>query len=94
LSNTSWFWVVGFFLTGLTLIILGLLIGPLGQYARKSELPPPEAEPYEQQIQQTAAATGAAAANGPQTVPENPRAVPVNNQPAPVATHQGQAHMR
>jgi len=57
LTPTAWFWVTGFFLTGLTLIVLGLLIGPLGQYARKSELPPVEARQPEAQIQATAAAT-------------------------------------
>src|SRR3954463_1645521 len=57
LSNNAWFWVTGFFLTGLTLMVLGLLIGPLGQHARKSELPPDEAKRPEAQIQGTAAAT-------------------------------------
>src|SRR5262245_44264153 len=57
LTPNQWFWVTGFFLTGLTLIVIGLLIGPLGQYARKSEMPPPEATPSEAQIQANAAAT-------------------------------------
>jgi hypothetical protein len=56
-SNNAYFWLTGLFLTGLTLIFLGLILGPLGQYARKAELPPPGAEHREQAIQQTAAAT-------------------------------------
>jgi hypothetical protein len=57
MSHTSSFWLVGLFLTGLTLIVLGLLLGPLGRSARKVELPPQEATSTEARIQQTAAAT-------------------------------------
>ena len=42
LSNTATFWLCGLFLTGLTLVIIGLLLGPLGRSARKVELPPVE----------------------------------------------------
>src|SRR4051812_17822535 len=77
LPANQWFWVTGFFLTGLTLMVIGLLIGPLGQYARKSELPPPDATQPEAQIQATAAA--------------NPNPV-VGGQPGmPVPAVQGQA---
>ena len=55
-ENHTWFWVVGFFLTGLVLIILGLVLGPLGRAAREAELPPPEATGAEAQIKETAAA--------------------------------------
>jgi hypothetical protein len=89
LSNNAWFWVTGFFLTGLTLIALGLLIGPLGQFARKSELPPAEAKQPEAQIQATAAAT-------PNPVVPEQAGVPVNTvNPAPVNRQQvqpGPAH--
>lgn len=33
----------GFLVTGLVLLTIGMLIGPLGRNARKAELPPPEA---------------------------------------------------
>ena len=55
-DNTTWFWVAGFFLTGLVLIILGLVLGPLGRAARESELPPKDATREEAQIQNQAAA--------------------------------------
>ena len=55
-DNTTWFWVAGFFLTGLVLIILGLVLGPLGRAARESELPPKDASREEAQIQSQAAA--------------------------------------
>jgi hypothetical protein len=55
-DNTTWFWVVGFFLTGLVLMILGLVLGPLGRAAREAELPPKEATPDEAQIKARAAA--------------------------------------
>ncbi len=55
-ENHVWFWVAGFFLTGLVLVILGLVLGPLGRAAREAELPPPEATRAEAQIKETAAA--------------------------------------
>ena len=63
-ESSAMFWVTGLFLTGLTLIFLGLILGPLGQYARKAELPPVEAEHREQSIQQTAAAVPQVVAPG------------------------------
>jgi hypothetical protein len=56
ISRSSWFWVAGFFLTGLTLVVLGMILGPLGRVARRAELPPTEALRAETAIQQTAAA--------------------------------------
>ena len=40
-SQTSFFWVLGFFLTGLSLLVIGLLVGRIGQAARKAEVAPP-----------------------------------------------------
>ena len=57
LNNSTWFWLSGLFLTGLTLVILGLVLGPLGRAARKAELPPSEATPSEAAIQARAAST-------------------------------------
>jgi hypothetical protein len=54
-SNTQ-FWLWGFFLSGLTLILVGLFLGHIGRSARRAELPPPETTPAEAQIQTTAAA--------------------------------------
>jgi hypothetical protein len=54
-SNTQ-FWLWGFFLTGLTLVLVGLFLGHIGRSARRAELPPPETTPAEAQIQTTAAA--------------------------------------
>lgn len=45
MTRTTQFWVVGFFLTGLALLAIGLLLGPLGRNANRAELPPPEAMP-------------------------------------------------
>jgi hypothetical protein len=56
LTRSQWFWVAGFFLTGTTFVVLGLILGPLGRAARQAELPPSEAMNAEAAIQQTAAA--------------------------------------
>ena len=84
IARNTWFWLTGFFLTGLTLIIIGILIGEIGRKARKAELPPPEAQPQEAAIQQTAAAMP------PPVVPATTAAAPVIANPmtgaAPAAT--------
>src|SRR5262245_9657842 len=56
IPRSTWFWLAGFFLTGLTLIVIGFFIGRIGRAARKAELPPKEAQHDEAAIQQTAAA--------------------------------------
>jgi hypothetical protein len=56
MSRNTWFWLIGLFLTGLTLIVIGVLLGEIGRSARKAELPPPEVQNQEAAIQQTAAA--------------------------------------
>jgi hypothetical protein len=56
LSRSTQFWLLGIFLTGLTLIIIGAFLGSIGRAARKVEMPPPSAVNKEAQIQQTAAA--------------------------------------
>src|SRR5687767_11118386 len=56
LTRSQWFWVAGFFLSGLTFVFLGLLLGPLGRAARQAEMPPADAMNAEAAIQQTAAA--------------------------------------
>ena len=74
-SHTTWFWLAGLFLTGLTLIVIGLLLGPIGRAARKSELPPVSATIAEANIQQTAAAN-------PQAIVTNGVAPQMAAQPA------------
>jgi hypothetical protein len=63
LSRSQQFWTIGLVLTGLTFIVLGLLLGPLGRQARRAELPPPEETRAEAAIQRTAAANPPAVAN-------------------------------
>jgi hypothetical protein len=56
--STDWglFLVIGFLVTGLALLIIGLLLGPIGRAARHAELPPAEVTPAVVQAEQTAAA--------------------------------------
>lgn len=56
MTRNTQFWLWGFFLTGLTLILVGLFLGHIGRAARRAELPPPETTAAEAQIQSTAAA--------------------------------------
>jgi hypothetical protein len=79
-NSNTWFWVVGLFCTGLTLIVLGLLLGPLGRAARKAELPPDEALPAESQLQHAAATTPHPVVVASPTAGASPNASP---QPAP-----------
>jgi hypothetical protein len=92
LAQSQWFWVAGIFLSGITFVVLGLILGPLGRAAREAEMPPSEATKSEAAIQQTAAsnpgngANAAAAAMPPPPPGTNPAAVPPGRpaaQPAP-----------
>lgn len=56
ISRNTWFWLAGLFLSGLTLIVIGILIGEIGRKARKAEMLPREAQAQETMIQETAAA--------------------------------------
>ncbi len=49
--RATWFWLTGLFLTGLSLFVIGVLLGRIGQSARRSELPPGEAVQAEAAIQ-------------------------------------------
>ena len=74
-------------LTGLTFIILGLFLGPLGRQARRAELPPPEETRAEASIQRTAAANppavaGAAVSPGMPVAPAAPAAPAAPQAPA------------
>lgn len=90
LSRSTQFWLWGFFFSGLTLIVIGALLGQIGRSARKAELPPPEAVQAEANIQATAAANQAPvlpAGTMPNVVTPAPTATvmvpaPAANQPA------------
>ncbi len=78
MTRSQWFWLAGLFLSGMTFVFLGLLLGPLGRAARQAELPPAEAIHAEAAIQQTAAAHPPAVMAAPGTVAPGmiPGAVP------------------
>jgi hypothetical protein len=63
-TTTTHFWVIGLVLTGLTLIVLGLFLGRIGQSARQAELPPQAALRAEAEIQKIAAASNGTMTNG------------------------------
>lgn len=44
-SSNGWFWLTGFFITGVVLLAIGLLLGRIGRSARNAELPPEEVTP-------------------------------------------------
>jgi len=85
LSRTQQFWIIGLVLTGLTFILLGLVLGPLGRQARRAELPPEDATRAEATILQTAAAHPPAVAAPLTAAPAMPIA------PAPPAAPQAPA---
>ena len=74
-SNTTWFWLLGLFFTGFTLATIGVLLGKIGQAARRAELPPGETIPAEVAIQKEAAAH-------PTVVAPPGTVVPATGQPA------------
>lgn len=53
--RTVLFWLAGFFLTGLTLMVIGFALGRIGRAARQAEMPPPEVTPQAAQAEMTAA---------------------------------------
>jgi len=64
-SDFGHFLLIGFLITGLALLTIGLLLGPIGRFARRAELPPAEVTPAVAQADQMAAA------NPPAVVPAN-----------------------
>ena len=78
------FIVIGLLITGIALLAIGLLLGPIGRFARHAELPPIEVTTAVEQTEKTAAAnppTVVAANNGPV-----PAANPANAEKPPLAT--------
>jgi len=45
----------GFLITGIVLLVIGVILGPISRWARHAELPPSEATPTAMQTEQTAA---------------------------------------
>jgi hypothetical protein len=66
-----WYWCYGFLLTGLTLFVIGLLIGRIGRSARHAELPPEEVTAAVVKVDQDAAL------RAPVIAPINPAGVAV-----------------
>lgn len=82
--DSSLFWLAGFFLTGLSLLVIGVLVGRIGQAAGKAEVAPTAAVPV---------------ADHASSIPQAPVAVasaPVSDlrQPAVVAPTQQVAPVR
>jgi len=44
-SGSSWFWVAGFFFTGLALLMIGFFLGQIGRAAAKAEVAPAAVAP-------------------------------------------------
>jgi hypothetical protein len=74
-NAATWYWCYGFLLSGLALLVIGLLIGPIGRAARRAELPPHETTPAEARTQQTVAA------RAPMVAPTNAAAPAVVSEP-------------
>jgi hypothetical protein len=59
-TSSTYFWLSGFFLTGLALIVIGVMLGRIGRAARHAEVATPSAAPpaddNKVRVQQTPAA--------------------------------------
>jgi hypothetical protein len=55
-TQAGLFWVVGFLMTGLALLVIGLLLGRIGRADRTAELTLPEVTAVEAQAEQNGAA--------------------------------------
>jgi hypothetical protein len=66
--DSVYYWVSGFMITGLALLIIGLAVGQIGRQARHAELPPPEVTQAEANVEQKAAS------RAPIVAPVNPAA--------------------
>ena len=84
-SDFGHFLLIGFLITGIALLIIGLLLGPIGRFARHAELPPVEVTAAVAQADNTAAANppavvaannGAVQAANPLTAANPPIAAP------------------
>jgi hypothetical protein len=55
IAHSQWFWIAGLFFSGVTLVFLGLILGPLGRLAPQAELPHADALRLEAAIEHLAA---------------------------------------
>ncbi len=90
-ADLSYYWVYGFFLTGVVLLVIGLALGRIGRAARHAELPPELPDGQTAEPPANAVPPGAPAAGpGPvyYTVPAQgvPAAQPAAAAVPPVAT--------
>jgi hypothetical protein len=83
-GDGPFYWCIGFLVTGIALVIIGLAVGQIGRSARHAELPPPEVTAAEAKSQQTAAA------RAPVVAPVNP-AMPTFANPGQAVAAKGQA---
>ena len=87
ITASTYFWLSGFFLTGLALIVIGLAIGRIGRAARHAEVAPlnaaPPAEENKLQPQQTPAPQPATIQP---IIVHQPPATPAPGAPAVAAT--------
>ena len=84
-TKEGYLWLVGFLLTGLTLLTIGLLLGQIGRGARVAELPPSEVTAASVQAEQTTAA------HPPAVVSAQPQAV-LGTQPQAAVAAQPTLH--
>ena len=83
-NHTTYFWLTSLFLTGVTLLVIGVLLGRIGQSARRAELPPAEVVGAEAAVQQNIAAAAVptpVAAVPPGAAPPAPPAAPAGAYP-------------
>lgn len=81
LSSTAKFWVTGLFLTGLMLVLIGLLLGPLGRNANKVEQAPPP-DPVDVNIRQVPLPPVVDPSNGVTTVASTDPVIATSSRPA------------
>lgn len=86
-TDGPYFWCYGFFLTGLTLIIIGLALGQIGRAVRHAEAPPdttgvhPAAPPPQPAPAMLSPMPAGTVPNAPVMVLPPPQAVPANLPP-------------
>ncbi len=76
-TRSEYFWIVGFLLTGLALLAIGLLLGRIGRAARVAELPPQEAVKDAAQVEKISASNGSQEPPSPEgQSPSPPKSAP------------------
>jgi RsiW-degrading membrane proteinase PrsW (M82 family) len=78
-SDLAWYFCLGFMLTGLVLLVIGLAIGQIGRAARNAELPPPEVVDAVASAEVTGAIRAPIVTSVAQATPIDGSAIPVNS---------------